>query len=307
MTKSKPANMAASVRARLLNISKESGDELTYTLTRYCLERLLARLDRSKHRDAFILKGAMLFRVWSPELHRPTKDLDLLGTGTPDLARLVALFADLCAVAIDDDGVTFDPKSVRAARIKEDAEYEGVRVNVTAHIGSARLELQIDVGFGDAVTPAATNVEFPTLLGTPPPKVRAYPKETVIAEKLEAMVHLGIANSRMKDFFDVWFLSQTFAFEGPLLSAAIHATFDRRATDIPSEMPTALTASFSTDATKATQWKAFMKRGRFAPAEMTLASVVDTIAPFLWPPLDAAREHRELNALWSAKGPAWIP
>ncbi len=160
MTKSKPTNMAASVRARLLNISKESGDELSYTLTRYCLERLLARLERSSHRDAFILTGAMLFRVWSPQLHRPTKDLDLLGTGAPDLARLVGLFGDICAVAIDDDGVIFDPTSVRAARIKEDAEYEGVRVNVTAHIGSARLELQIDVGFGDAVTPAATEVEF---------------------------------------------------------------------------------------------------------------------------------------------------
>ena len=179
-------NVAASVRARLLNVSRGSGEDFTYVLTRYGLERLLARLGRSKHREAFTLKGAMLFRIWSPALHRPTKDLDLLGTGTPDVARLELVFQELCALVIDeDDGITFDPKSVRAARIREDAEYEGVRVNLTARLGSVRLQLQVDVGFGDAVTPDVTEVEFPTLLGAPPPKVRAYPRESVVAEKLE--------------------------------------------------------------------------------------------------------------------------
>jgi predicted nucleotidyltransferase component of viral defense system len=214
--------MAASARARLMNVSKASGEDFAYVLTRYGLERFLARLAGSEHREAFTLKGAMLFRIWSPTLHRPTKDLDLLGTGAPDIARLEGVFRELCAVAMeDDDGVTFDAKSVRAARIKEDAEYEGVRVTLTGHIGTARLDLQVDVGFGDAVTPAATVVEFPTLLGAPPPKLRAYPRESVVAEKLEAMVHLGVTNSRMKDFFDVWFLSQTFAFDGTVVSAAI--------------------------------------------------------------------------------------
>jgi len=304
--KKRPAtNVAASVRARLLNVSKASGEDFTYVLTRYALERLLARLERSTYREAFTLKGAMLFRVWSPALHRPTKDLDLLGTGAPDMPRLEGIFRDLCAVVVDDDGVTFDPKSVRAARIKEDAEYEGVRVNVTARIGSARLELQVDVGFGDAVTPAAVEVEFPTLLGAPPPRLLAYPRESVVAEKLEAMVHLGIANSRMKDFFDVWFLAQTFAFEGNMLSAAMRATFARRGTAIPDAMPTALTPAFSADATKATQWKAFMTRGRLEPADLTLAHVVDAIAPFLWPPLEAARDGRELATAWAPKGPRW--
>ncbi len=305
MKTGKPTNMAASVRARLLNVSKASGEDFTYVLTRYALERLLARLERSTYRKAFTLKGAMLFRVWSPALHRPTKDLDLLGTGAPDIPRLEGIFRDLCAVAVDDDGVTFDPKSVHAARIKEDAEYEGVRVNVTARIGSARLELQVDVGFGDAVTPAVVEVEFPTLLGAPPPRLCAYPRESVIAEKLEAMVNLGIANSRMKDFFDVWFLAQTFAFEGTVLSGAMRATFARRGTAIPDAMPTALTPAFSADATKATQWKAFMTRGRLAPANLPLAHVVDFIAPFLWPPLEAARDGRELAAEWAPKGPAW--
>ena len=172
--KSKPTNMAASVRARLLRLSKEDGEDFSYVLTRYGLERLLARLVQSKHRDLFILKGAMLFRLWSPKLHRPTKDLDLLGTGAPDIARLEGIFREICDVALDEnDGVTFDPAAVHAARIKEEAEYEGVRVNLTGHIGSARLELQVDVGFGDAVTPAATEIELPTLLGAPPPKLRA--------------------------------------------------------------------------------------------------------------------------------------
>jgi len=302
---SKPTNTAASVRARLLNVSKASGEDFTYVLTRYALERLLARLEQSTHRDAFTLKGAMLFRVWSPALHRPTKDLDLLGTGAPDIPRLKGIFRDLCAVAVDDDGVAFDPKSVRAARIKEDAEYEGVRVNVTARIGSARLELQVDVGFGDAIAPAVVEVEFPTLLGAPPPRLRAYPRESVIAEKLEAMVHLGIANSRMKGFFDVRFLAQTFAFEGTVLSTAMRATFARRGTAIPDAMPTALTPAFSADGTKATQWKAFMTRGRLAPADLMLAHVVDFIAPFLWPPLEAARDGRELATAWAPKGPRW--
>jgi predicted nucleotidyltransferase component of viral defense system len=301
----KPTNMAASVRARLVNMSRGSGEDFTYVLTRYSLERLLARLAQSKHREAFTLKGAMLFRIWSPALHRPTKDLDLLGTGTPDVARLELVFQELCALVMDeDDGVTFDPKSVRAARIKEDAEYEGVRVNLTARMGSARLQLQVDVGFGDAVTPDVTEVEFPTLLGAPPPKLRAYPRESVVAEKLEAMVHLGIANSRMKDFFDVWFLAQTFAFDGAVLSVAIGATFKRRGTPIPSVIPLALTSAFWTDA-KATQWKAFMKRGKLAPADLSLAQVVTSITPFLWPPLKAAGGGRKLDAAWAPKGPIW--
>ncbi len=305
MKKSSPTNMAASVRARLLSLAKVNREDFTYVLTRYALERLLARLERSAYRETFTLKGAMLFRVWSPTLHRPTKDLDLLGTGAPDIGRLQAIFRELCEVPVDADGVVFDPKTVQAARIREDAEYEGVRVNMTAHIGSARLELQVDVGFGDAVTPAIVEVEFPTLLGTPAPRLRAYPRETVVAEKLEAMVHLGIANSRMKDFFDVWFLAKTFAFDGAALSAAIRATFERRGTPIPETIPTALTPAFSADATKVTQWRAFMARGKLAPGDLSLGQVVASIAPFLGPALEAAQEGRVLTAQWPPKGPAW--
>lgn len=306
MKASKPKNLAASVRARLMNVSKASGEDFGYVLTRYGLERLLARLGQSEHREAFTLKGAMLFRLWSPTLHRPTKDVDLLGTGAPDVARLDGVFRELCVVVMDDDdGVTFDPKSVHAARMKEDAEYEGIRVNLTARIGSARLELQVDVGFGDAVTPAATTVEFPTLLGGLAPKLRVYPRESVVAEKLEAMVHLGVANSRMKDFFDIWFLAQTFAFDGAVLSAAIRATFERRGTPLPIDAPLALTPAFATDATKLTQWKAFMARGKLAPADLTLEQAVSSIASFLSPLLEAARGGHLFDAAWAPNGPRW--
>jgi predicted nucleotidyltransferase component of viral defense system len=305
VTKSKLTNVAASVRVRLLKVAKEKGEEFHYVLTRYALERLLFRLAFSRHRDTFVLKGAMLFRVWSPELHRPTKDLDLLGSGSPDLDRLAQIFRDLCAIAVEDDGVVFESASVRAARIKEDAEYEGVRVHVAARIGSARLELQIDVGFGDAVTPAPTEIDFPTLLGAPAPRIHAYPRETVIAEKVHAMVHLGIANSRMKDFFDVWFLSQNFPFEGPWLADAMRATFARRGTPIPERPPVALTPAFALDASKAAQWRAFVARGGFS-RELRLEAVVECVADFVGPPLGGAREGRPFSARWAASGP-WSP
>ncbi len=305
MTKKTPTNVAASVRARLLQVAKQGGEDFHYVLTRYGLERLLVRLVRSPHRAAFVLKGAMLFRAWSPTLHRPTKDLDLLGSGTPDPDRLRGIFRDVCGVAVEDDGVTFDPKGVAVQRIKEGAEYEGVRITMQARIGTAKLDLPIDVGFGDAVTPAASEVDFPTLLGAEPVRILAYPRETVVAEKVEAMVHLGIANSRMKDFFDVWFLAQNFPFEGRGLSEAIRATFVRRGTLISEGPPVALTAVFATDASKAAQWKGFVTRAGLARGS-SLAEIVETVAGFAWPPLDAARETRSFSALWAPTGP-WRP
>ncbi len=305
MTKARPTNVAASVRARLLTLAKDSGEEFTYVLTRYALERLLVRVTASPHRNAFLLKGAMLFRAWSPNLHRPTKDLDLLGSGAPDLDRLARIFREVCDVTVEDDGVIFDRSSVRAARIKEDADYEGMRVHIAVRIGSARLDLQVDVGFGDAVTPPATEIDFPTLLGTSPLRIRAYSRETVVAEKVQAMVHLGIANSRMKDFFDVWFLSQNFSFEGAPLADALRATFARRSTPIPDAAPVALTAAFAADAGKTAQWKAFIARGRLAPG-LALEAVVETIAAFVGPPLNAAQHARPFAPHWPVRGP-WSP
>ena len=303
--KGAPTNVAASVRHRLLNLAKASGEDFTYVLTRYALERLLARLAASKHKGAFVLKGAMLFRVWSPALHRPTKDLDLLGTGAPDPERLARIFAEIAVVPVDDDGITFDPETVKAMRIKEDAEYQGVRVNLTARVGSARLELQIDIGFGDAVTPGTTEVEVPTLLPMSAPRLHAYRRETVVAEKLQAMVHLGIANSRMKDFFDIWFLATNFEFEGAALACAISATFERRKTDVPKTTPVALTKGFSEDNAKMKQWKAFVSKAQLLPAKMSLNDVVGDIGLFVLPPLVATRDGRVFEVTWKPKGP-WI-
>jgi predicted nucleotidyltransferase component of viral defense system len=201
-------NMAHSVRDRLLRLAKQRGEEFNFVLLRYGLERLIYRLSRSIHAGNFVLKGALLFTVWSKHPHRATKDLDLLGFGSSNLERVAEMFRTVCTTDVEDDGVRFDARSVAAKPIKEDAEYEGVRVTLEGHLGTAKLNIQVDVGFGDAVTPEPQIIEFPTLLPGPAPRVHAYPPEAVVAEKLHAMVNLGMTNSRMKDFFDIWFLSR---------------------------------------------------------------------------------------------------
>lgn len=301
--KKPPTNITHSIRDRLLKAAKANGEEFTYALTRYGLERLLARLAASPHSGEFVLKGAMLFRVWSPTLHRPTKDLDLLGSGSPSLERLAELFADVCGVAVEDDGMVFDAKAVRAERIKEDADYEGVRVTLRATLGSARIDLQVDVGFGDAISPGTVDIEFPTMLAMASPRLRAYPRETVVAEKVHAMVHLGIANSRMKDFFDLWFLARSFAFDGVTLATAIAATFARRKTSLPRALPLALTSEFSQDDSKQKQWRAF--RTRAGVTEQTLEAVVIALGPFLGPALTAARAPAEFESSWAPPAGPW--
>lgn len=296
-----PTNVAHSVRTRLLRVAKESGEEFHYTLTRYAIERLLVRLAASEHADAFILKGAMLFRVWSSIAHRTTRDLDLLGSGAPDLDRLARVFTEICAVAVEDDGMLYDRATVRAARIKEDADYEGVRITLRATLGTARLELQVDVGFGDAITPAPVEIVFPTLLPMPAARLLAYPKETVVAEKLNAMVERGMANSRMKDFFDLAFLARTSAFEGMTLASAIGATFARRKTPLPAAIPLALTREFYENDAKQKQWKAFTSR--VAPSDEPLERVIAVLAPFLGPPLTHAAAPERFRMTWSPPGP----
>jgi predicted nucleotidyltransferase component of viral defense system len=300
-----PKNVAHSVRDRLFKLAKIRGEEFNFVLVRYALERLLYRVSKSPHEAEFILKGAMLFTVWSKHPHRATKDLDLLGSGAPDLERLAGVFREVSVLPVEDDGVVFDPASVRARRIKEDAEYEGVRVTLEGKLGSAKLALQIDVGFGDSVTPPPTTIEFPTLLPFPSPIIRAYARETVIAEKLHAMVDLGIANSRMKDFFDVWFLCHEFEFQRVALANAIRATFERRQTPIPNEAPLALTGAFALDAAKQSQWSAFLGRSGVMDSKLTLPEVVAAITPFLMPTIQAAVSAGSVQAIWTPGGP-WL-
>ena len=246
----------------------------------------------------------MLFVLWEGDLHRTTRDLDLLGSGPGAIADVERAVREVLAVEVEDDGVTFDPGTVDGDLIREEQEYEGVRVTAEARVGNARVRLKIDVGFGDAVTPEAEEATFPTLLDAPPPVLRAYPRETVVAEKLQAMVALGILNSRMKDFYDIWHLACHDAFDGPMLTEAVRATFERRGTSLPNVAPLALTDEFAADMGKQTQWRAFVRRGRLSD-EAPLAEVVNVLRAFLLPVLDAAQGESGLDARWQPGGP-WI-
>ncbi len=299
----KPRNVAASVRERLRQLARDRGEDFQLVLTRYGMERLLYRLGASAHAPSFVLKGAMLFHLWGGPPHRPTHDLDLLGRGEVSPERFEQVFREVCAVAAEDDGLTFPPDAVRGESIKEDQEYGGVRVHCVALLDGARVPLRIDVGFGDAVTPAPPAVEYPTLLDFPAPALRAYPRQTVVAEKFQAMVALGMANSRMKDFFDLWYLSDHFAFDGPSLAEAIAATFRRRRTAVPAEPPLGLTEVFVGDAAKRQQWRAFLNKSRLATRAPGLEEVAEALRSFVMPPASAAASGAAFEAEWPAAGP----
>ena len=288
MTKS-PRDIGASVRARLLRLARERGEDFQLVLTRYANERLLYRLARSEHGSRFVLKGAALFTLWTGEPHRATRDVDLLGFGDPSEEQIRSVFSHVLAVEVDDDGVRFDPSTLAVGPIREEQEYGGVRVVLAAQVSGAR-------------TPEAVLVDFPALLDFPAPKLRAYPRETVVAEKLEAMVKLGQANTRMKDFYDLAALSQAFAFDGALLVRAIAATFARRGTPLPSGLPVALTVEFTEDPPKNTQWRAFLRKSG-APSPGDLREVAAIIAHFVEEPLAAAAAGATFAKQWTPGGP----
>jgi predicted nucleotidyltransferase component of viral defense system len=229
---SKKSSLSASVKQRLLNFAKEKGEVFNFVLTRYALERLLYRLSVSPYKDKFLLKGAFLFTVWFDVIQRPTRDLDLLGFGAQDIAGLEKIFVSLCKIE-SEDGLIYLAETVKGGEIREGEEYQGVRLIMTAMLGKARIPLQIDVGFGDAVIPQPQEETIPVILDFAAPKLKIYPKYTVVAEKFEAMVKLGIANSRLKDFWDLRFLANKFEFDGEVLQQAITATFARRRTKLP--------------------------------------------------------------------------
>lgn len=279
-------NMGASIRARLLNLSRQHNQPFDILLTRYVLERLLYRLSTTRHRERFVLKGAMLMAIWFDDPHRPTRDLDLLGFGDPDPAAMVTVFREICSV-MEDDGVTFDTGKLEVDRIRDELEYGGLRIKTNAVIDRAQVRVIIDIGFGDAVEPGIAETDLPVLLDLPAPRLRTYPRETVIAEKFQAMVMLGRANSRMKDFYDIWVLSRSYDFAGDALARAIAATFARRRTAIPASLPDALTKAFAEDLQKIQQWTAFLEDVAMQPG--SLAAVVTDVAKFLMPHAEAAR------------------
>jgi predicted nucleotidyltransferase component of viral defense system len=275
-------NIGASVRQRLLNLAHARGEPMELLLTRYTLERLLHRLSLSPHRDRFVLKGAMLLVTWFDEPHRATRDVDLLGFGDPAEDALLATFREIMAIDVDD-GVSFDLKGLRIEAIREELEYGGSRLRTTATLAGARVPVTVDIGFGDAVEPGVEDIDLPVLLDMPSPHLRAYPPEAVIAEKLHAMVVLGMANSRMKDYYDVWMLTSAFKPDRERLRRAIAATFVRRGTAIPSLIPDGLSDQFAEDPGKLRQWAALARNlsGPVPELSAMVAQLRDRLASHL--------------------------
>lgn len=300
----KGRNVSASVQARLLQLSRDSKLSLQDLLERYCTERLLYRLSLSPHRTRFVLKGAMLLIVWGEgSSERVTRDADLLGFGDNSPAIVTATFREICSVTVDNDGVEFEMESVVAEEIRAEQEYVGVRVTMRARVGNARIPVQADIGFGDAFTLEPEEIEFPSLLDLPRPILRAYTKETALAEKFEAMVTLGERNSRMKDYFDVWLLSRRFDFLGQPLATAIAKTFERRKTEIPQGVPVGLSTLFATEPLKHGQWKAFWRKVFRTEPTPDFIDVVEVTRTFLLPAAEAAKSGNEWAGHWTKGGP----
>ena len=296
-------NLAASVRHRLFSLAKQRGDDFETLLTRYAIERLLYRLSQSPHSSQFLLKGATLFALWGGGPYRSTRDLDLLGSGDSSVPRLEQVFRDICTVQVEPDGLRFAAETVEGNEIREELDYGGVRIILLAHLEQARIRIQVDIGFGDAVTPPPEDVEFPTILQFPAPHLRAYRRETVVAEKFQAMVMLGIANSRMRDFYDIWLLSRRFEFSGTPLSQAIMDTFARRRTALPAQTPLALTPEFSAIPDKQAQWRAFVRKAGLASHQAAFPDVTVALNEFLMPPTLALIGGQKPVMHWRPGGP----
>ena len=289
-------DVPASIQARLRNRTRETGEEFQALLTRFALERLLFRLSVSEHRDTFVLKGAFLFLAWGESVARPTRDLDLSATGNPSIERLERIFIELCKLEMVPDGVAFLPDTVHGRMIREQAPYDGIRIRLEARLGNARIPLQVDVGFGDAVVPPPKDIEFPVMLDFPVPRLKGYRPDTVVAEKSEAMVVLGLANSRLKDYFDLWRLASTREFDGKNLVAAIRAAFERRRTGIPDGLPSGLSADYSER--WGTQWPGVMNRfGVKDPP--SLPEVLELLRRLLLPVFESLAADRELKQRWT--------
>jgi predicted nucleotidyltransferase component of viral defense system len=293
-------NPAASLKQKLRNYAKATGDDVALVLTRYLNERFLYRLSLSPYRERFILRGATLFTIWDAEPHRATRDIDLLAFGESSPEALRQVMEAICAPSIEEEGVTFLPETLTIEERVEGRVYQGLHLEMQAALAETRLRLEIDVAFGEAVVPPPEEVELPVLLGKPPPRLRVYRKETAIAEKCQAMVSLGVANTRMKDFYDLWYLSRTYEFEGALLHDALQSTFTRRQTPFPADgLPLAFTDSFVDDVLKQRQWNAFLGKARLRRGQSALSAVIPQIRAFLQPPLQALAENRFFEGRWT--------
>jgi predicted nucleotidyltransferase component of viral defense system len=266
------------------------------------MERFLYRLSKSAFAGKFILKGALMLTVWKAPVSRPTRDMDFLGRMSNDLGAIAEAVRDVCSTEVEPDGLEFNPETIEAERIAEDADYEGVRVHFLGSLGNARISMQFDVGFGDKVVPRARMIQYPTIIEMPAPVLTGYSMESMIAEKFEAMAKLGPLNSRMKDFFDIWLLSRLYEFNGETLVSAISSTFKARSTDI-SQYSSVFSAEFTADESKAKQWEAFLRRTAIESAPSQFSAVVGQISIFLGPPAEAVADGTPFAKSWTSGGP----
>lgn len=298
-------DMSASVRGRRTNLARQSGRPLQELMQYFAMERFLYRLSKSKHVDRFVLKGALMFTVWGTQQSRATRDIDLLARAENTVDVIGGMIKDVCEQPVDADGVEFLADSIRGTVIKEDAEYSGVRITFLGMIQNARLPMQIDIGFGDVIHPAATMIAYPTILDLESPRLVGYSKETVIAEKFEAMVKLGQLNSRMKDFFDIHVLARQFDFDAEVLGAAIQKTFTHRGTGLEAR-PFVFSLPFLEDKNKQIQWESFVRKSRLTDAPNSFSGVVREVQTFLQPMADADANKELFTAHWAPRGP-WVP
>jgi len=271
-----------SIRQRLRNKLRSRGEDVTLGLPRYAVERLLYRLGRSSHRERFVLKGATLFAIWGTA-YRPTRDVDFTGYGSSEPEDVIAAFREICNTPDDVDQLVFDGAAITAEPIRDGSEYDGLRIRIRARLGDSDIPIQVDVGFGNAIVPGPEEKEYRTILGDPPPRILAYPPESVVAEKTHAMVVLGQRNSRFKDFYDIYAMAGAFRFERTTLVQAVKATFDRRRTPVQAELPEALAAPFYSDDSRASQWRAYVTRNGLTDAPADFAQVGDRVVAFLHP------------------------
>ena len=304
MTPSPSRNIGASVRAKLTLRARKRKENVQLVLTHYAIERLLYRLSLSDYSRQFVLKGAMLVKLWTPAPYRATADLDLLGFGDDAPERICAVFRNICVLEVPNDGVIFKPETLEVVITRIEVEYGGIRLTMIAEVAGARLPVRIDIGFGDVVTPSVREIDYPSMLDMPAPRLRAYPPETVIAEKFQALVFLGMSNSRIKDMFDLWTISETFSFDGNIIADAIRATFERRHTAIPTVKPIALTVAFSQDATKQAQWRGFLRRAAITTSPDSFAELQSKVAAFVLPPTEALAASTTFDRKWEA-GNRW--
>ena len=295
-------NVAASVRRRLLNAAKSSERPFQEVLQYFAMERFLYRLAQTDHAEKLVLKGALMLTVWRASTTRPTRDIDFLGRMQNSIEQVAGAVRDACLQSVEPDGIVFDLESIAGTIIKEDADYEGVRISFRGYLENVPIPMLVDVAFGDVLFPIPPITEYPTILDHAAPRLRVYSRESAIAEKFEAMVKLGQLNSRMKDFYDVWLLSRQFEFDGPTLVEAMEKTFSHRDTAITPK-PTAFTLAFASEPSKVTQWQAFLRKSKLQDAPSNLSMVVEAIAAFLGPPAAALNERRPFPRIWRAPGP----